>query len=193
MMEFEAVVRAFKATESASSPSPQVIAVSKKDDPDEPQIPDVLSILPVRGMVVFPGTVVPLSIRRASSLKMLDETLPKTKIIGLLTQKNEETQTPTQEELYTLGVAGNVLKLIRQSDDVVVILVQGLRRIRVKKFVSTTPYFRSEVEVLKSIPSEKDPQWEARVKNLRDTAVQLLDLTPDAPEQARLMLMNIAD
>src|SRR5688572_22091433 len=193
MMEFEAVVRAFKATESASSPSPQVIAVSKKDDPDEPQIPDVLSILPVRGMVVFPGTVVPLSIRRASSLKMLDETLPKTKIIALFTQKNEESQTPTTDELYPVGVAGNVLKLIRQSDDVVLILVQALRRIRAKKFVMTDPYFRCEVELLESIYPKADPQWEARVKNLREAALQLLDLTPDAPEQARLMLINITD
>ena len=193
--ETEFVKAALKANEpgpTGNADAP-VIAVTKKDAPDEPVIPDTLSVLPVRGMVVFPGTVVPFSIRRAGSLKMLDETLPKTKIIGLFTQKNEETQTPTQEELYTVGVAGNVLKLIRQSDDVVVILVQGLRRIRAKKFIQTNPYFRCEVEVLKSIQPEKDQQWEARVKNLRDTAVQLLDLTPDAPEQARLMLVNITD
>jgi ATP-dependent Lon protease len=194
MSETEFVRAALKATESGgSNTEAPVIAVTKKNNPDEPSIPEVLSVLPVRGMVVFPGTVVPLSIRRPGSLKMLDETLPKTKIIGLFTQKNEETQTPTQEELYTIGVAGNVLKLIRQSDDVVVILVQALRRIRAAKFVATNPYFRCEVEVLKSLQPEKDPQWEARVKNMRDTALQLLDLTPDAPEQARLMLMNIAD
>src|SRR5687768_8597729 len=155
MSETEFVKAALKATEPTGNADAPVIAVTKKDNPDEPSIPDVLSVLPVRGMVVFPGTVVPLSIRRPGSLKMLDETLPKTKIIGLFTQKNEETQTPTQEELYTTGVAGNVLKLIRQSDDVVVILVQGLRRIRAKKFVTTNPYFRCEVEVLKSLPPEQ--------------------------------------
>src|SRR5687768_14587299 len=154
MSETEFVKAALKATEPGANAEAPVIAVPKKDTPDEPSIPEVLSVLPVRGMVVFPGTVVPLSIRRASSLKMLDETLPKTKIIGLLTQKNEETQTPTQEELYTLGVAGNVLKLIRQSDDVVVILVQGLRRIRAKKFLATSPYFRCEVEVLANVHPE---------------------------------------
>src|ERR671919_201331 len=98
MSETEFVKAALKATDpGGTNVDAPVIAVTKKDAPDEPSIPEVLSVLPVRGMVVFPGTVVPLSIRRPGSLKMLDETLPKTKIIGLFTQKNEETQTPTQE------------------------------------------------------------------------------------------------
>lgn len=193
MTETDFLMRAFKSSEPGGNADAPVIAVTKKNHTDEPAIPEELSVLPVRGMVVFPGTVVPLSIRRPGSLKMLDETLPKTKIIALLTQKNEESQTPTTDELYHVGVAGNVLKLIRQSDEVVVILVQALRRIRAKKFVMTDPYFRCEAEVLTSVQPKEDPQWEARVKNLRETAMQLLDLTPDAPEQARLMLMNITD
>jgi len=193
MTETDFLMRAFKSSEPGANSDAPVIAVTKKDHTDEPAIPGELSVLPVRGMVVFPGTVVPLSIRRPGSLKMLDETLPKTKIIALLTQKNEESQTPGPDELYHVGVAGNVLKLIRQSDEVVVILVQALRRIRVKQFVMIDPYFRCEADVLTSVQPKEDPQWEARVKNLRETAIQLLDLTPDAPEQARLMLMNITD
>jgi ATP-dependent Lon protease len=171
-----------------------VIAVTKKDKENEPNIPEVLSVLPVRGMVVFPGTVVPLSVRRPASLKMLDETLPKSKIIGLVTQRNETETAPTLEGLHTVGVAGNVLKLIRQADDVVVILVQALRRIRIRKFISTDPYFRAEIELLESVqPQVQDQQWEARVKNLRESAVQLLELNPDIPEQARVMIMNMPD
>ena len=194
MTEMEMVTAALKSSEPSAPAESPVIAVTKKNDPEEPNIPEELSVLPVRGMVIFPGTVVPLSVRRAGSLKMLDETLPKTKIIALLTQKNEQDQTPGQDDLYTVGVAGNVLKLIRQADDVVVILVQAMRRIRVKKFIKSEPYFRCEVEVIKSIaPDAKDQKWQARVKNLRETAVQLLDLTPDAPDQARVMLMNISE
>ena len=190
----ETVKRALKSTEQAAPVDSPIIAQTKGSDSDQPTIPDVLSVLPVRGMVVFPGTVVPLSIRRPRSLKMLDETLPKTKVIALLTQKDGQDQSPSPAGLYQIGVAGNVLKLIRQADDVVLILVQAMQRIRVKNFVSTEPYFRAEVEVLNSRePKESDQEWEARVKNLRDTATQLLDITPDAPEQARLMLMNIAD
>jgi ATP-dependent Lon protease len=194
MTETELVAAALKSSEPGAAAESPVIAVTKKNDPEEPHIPEELSVLPVRGMVVFPGTVVPLSVRRPGSLKMLDETLPKTKIIALFTQKNEQDQTPRQEDLYTVGVAGNVLKLIRQADDVVIILVQAIRRIRATTFVKSDPYFRCQVEVIKSnAPDSKDQQWQARVKNLRDTAVQLLDLTPDAPDQARVMLMNISE
>jgi ATP-dependent Lon protease len=194
MTESDLLTAALKSTETNASAESPVIAVTKKNDPEEPQIPEELSVLPVRGMVVFPGTVVPLSVRRPGSLKMLDETLPKTKIIALITQKNEQDHAPTPEDLYSIGVAGNVLKLIRQADDVVVILVQAIRRLRVRKFVKSESYFRCEVDLISSkSPDGKDQQWQARVKNLRESAIQLLDLTPDAPEQARVMLMNISD
>src|SRR5687768_18454258 len=111
MTDTEIMVKALKSAEPSAAAESPVIAVTKKNDPDEPQIPAELSVLPVRGMVVFPGTVVPLSVRRTGSLKMLDETLPKTKIIALLTQKNEQDQSPKEEDLYTVGVAANVLKL----------------------------------------------------------------------------------
>lgn len=194
MTESELVAAALKSTGPSPSTESPVIAVTKKNDPDEPHIPEELSVLPVRGMVIFPGTVVPLSVRRPASLKMLDETLPKTKMIGLVTQKKEQDQAPLPDDLYSIGVAGNVLKLIRQADDVVVILVQAIRRIRITNFVKSDPYYRCGVEVLRSAaPDLADQQWQARVKNLRDTAVQLLDLTPDAPDQARVMLMNISE
>src|ERR1051325_10533028 len=125
-MNFDNSSHLFKADEPNPAANPNVIAVTKKEA-DEQTVPEMLSILPVRGMVIFPGTVVPLSIRRAASLKMLDETLPKTKTIGLLTQKKEEDSAPGADDLYKIGVAANVLKLIRQADDVVVILVQALR------------------------------------------------------------------
>jgi len=195
MTDREIVAAALKSSKEPSAPQEgPVIAVPRKQDDDQPEVPAELSVLPVRGMVVFPGTVVPLTVRRPASLKMLDETLPKTKVIALLTQKNEQDNAPKQEDLYTVGVAGNVLKLIRQGDDVVVILVQAIRRIRATDFVKYEPYFRCKVEVLQNEePKEKDQHWEARVKNLREAALQLLELTPDAPDQARLMLMNISD
>jgi ATP-dependent Lon protease len=191
-MNAETVNPLFKSEEQGAVADSNVIAVPTKEG-SEPVGPEVLSILPVRGMVVFPGTGVPLSIRRAASLKMLDETLPRNKTIGLFTQKEEENNNPSPEDLYQVGVAGNVLKLVRQADDVVVILVQALHRIRIKRFISTDPYFRAEVEPLKTIVPEESQEWQARFKNLRESALQLLDLTPDAPEQAKTMIMNIAD
>lgn len=184
---------ALSPDDTGADASPRIIAVTKKDDANQVEIPEALSILPVRGMVVFPGTVVPLSIRRKSSLRMLDETLPKTKVIGLLAQKVEEETNPAPENLYRVGVAANVLKLIRQTDDVVVILVQALHRIRAKEFLQSEPYFRASFEILQSAIPAEDKQWTARVNNLKESALKLLELTPEAPDQARLMIMNMPD
>jgi len=156
-----------------------------------PHIPEELSILPVRGLVVFPGTIIPLTIQRASSLKLLDDTLPRTKVIGLLTQRDETKENPEPQDLYTVGTAALVLKLIRQAEDNVLVIVQGLRRFSLRKIIATSPFLRAEVDLPESVMPSPSNEWEATFRNLRDSAARLFELAPDAPEQARLMILNI--
>src|SRR4051812_29613276 len=156
-----------------------------------PRIPEELSILPVRGFVVFPGTVLPLNVQRAASLKLLDDTLPRTKVIGLLTQRDETKEDPLPHDLYSIGTAALVLKLVRQSEDNVLVIVQGLRRFSLRKIIATDPFLRAEVDLLQSIVPPPSKEWEATFRNLRDSAVRLFELTPDAPEQARMTIMNV--
>src|SRR6266566_2210917 len=156
-----------------------------------PDIPGVLSILPVRGFVVFPGTVAPLNVRRPASIKLLDETLPESKIIGLVTQRDENKEDPAPQDLYEVGTAAIVLKLLRQSDDHVIALVQGLRRFALRKIVATHPYLRAEITLLDSIQPPEKKEFEAEFRNLRDSAAQLLELTPDAPEGASAIIRSI--
>jgi len=172
-------------------PGPQSTIAASTDQTQTPRIPEELSILPVRGFVVFPGTVVPLNIQRAASLKLLDDTLPRTKVIGLLTQRDETKEDPTPPELYSVGTAALVLKLIRQADDHVMVIAQGLRRFSLRKIVATSPFLRAEVDLPKSISPPETKEWEATFRNLRDSAARLFELAPDAPEQARLMIFNI--
>src|SRR5436309_15344949 len=105
-----------------------------------PHIPEELSILPVRGLVIFPGTIIPLNVQRATSLKLLDDTLPRTKVIGLVTQRDEVKEDPSAADLYSVGTAALVLKLLRQSDDHVLVIVQGLRRFSLRKIIATDPF-----------------------------------------------------
>ena len=156
-----------------------------------PKIPDTLSILPVRGFVVFPGTVVPLNVRRAGSIKLLDETLPQSKVIGLVTQRDENKEDPEPQDLYGVGTAAIVLKLLRQADDHVIALVQGLRRFALRKIILTHPFIRAEIGLLDSVPPPQTKEFEAAFRNLRDSAAQLLELTPDAPDQAALIVRSI--
>ena len=174
-------------------PGPQSTIAAPTDQSQTPRIPEELSILPVRGFVVFPGTVTPLNVQRAASLKLLDDTLPRTKVIGLLTQRDETKDEPAPEDLYSVGTAARVLKLIRQSEDHVLVIVQGLRRFSLRKIIATSPFLRAEVDLPKSISPAPTKEWEATFRNLRDSATKLFELTPDAPEQVRLMILNIDD
>jgi ATP-dependent Lon protease len=182
------------AIDGGARQSPQVIgAARKEDDMHQPAIPQVLPTLPVRGLVVFPHTVVPLTVRRPVSQKLLDEALPQSKVIGLVAQRNDQ-DNPTPDDLYKVGVAVNVLKLLRQPDGSVIIVVQGLRRIAIRKIVSTEPYIRAEVEVLESAgPPKEDKEWEAAVKNLRETATKLVETMPEPPEQVRPLIEGMED
>src|SRR5438876_795102 len=172
-------------------PGPQSTIAATTDQSQTPRIPEELSILPMRGFVVFPGTVVPLNVQRAASLRLLDETLPRTKVIGLLTQRDETKEDPEPQDLHSVGTAALVLKLLRQSDDHVVVIAQGLRRFSLRKIVATSPFLRAEVDLPNSISPPKTKESEATFRNLRDSAAKLFELTPDAPEQVRLMILNI--
>jgi ATP-dependent Lon protease len=158
-----------------------------------PRIPEELSILPVRGFVVFPGTIVPLNVRRPASIKLLDETVPGTKVIGLLAQRDESKEDPEAADLYRIGTAALVLKLIRQADDHVLIIAQGLRRFSLRRIVTTEPFLRAEIDLPNSVLPPPSKEWEATFRNLRDSASKLFELTPETPEQVRLMIMNIDD
>lgn len=177
--------------ETATSPPPQEPRSPEPDDSGV-SIPDALPILPLRGTVLFPGTIAPLTLHRESSLKLLDASLSQSKIIGLVSQKDGDKEDPTTEDLYTVGVAANVLKLIRQPNESVLLVVQAVRRINVGSFLSTDPFFRAEVTVPgTSSPPDSDKLWQAEVKNLRESAIQLVALMPDVPEQAATVLGNI--
>ncbi|MGZ5504218.1 MAG: endopeptidase La, partial [Chthoniobacterales bacterium] len=143
--------------------------------------------------VMFPGTVLPLTVTRPHSIKLLDETLPLTKVIGLVTQRDENQETPQAQDLFSVGTAAIVLKLLRQADDRVVMVVQGLRRFAIRKIIATEPYLRAEIDLPESISPPNDTEWRAEFQNLRDNAIRLLELTPDMPEQAAGLVRNIEE
>ena len=151
------------------SQGPVAVGVDESQTQD---IPEELSILPVRGFVLFPGTVMPLNVQRAASLKLLDDTLPRTKVIGLVTQRDETKEDPSSQDLYSIGTAALVLKLLRQSDDHVLVIVQGLRRFSLRKIIATDPFLRAEIDLPQSTLPPPSKEWEAAFRNLRDSAAR---------------------
>jgi ATP-dependent Lon protease len=154
----------------------------------------VLSVLPLRNTVVFPGTVVPINVGRASSLQLLEESLPRNKSLALLLQKDPAQDEPGIEGLHEVGVIAKVLRMIRQGDDAVVVLVHGESRMRVRRAVQLEPYVRAEVEVLDSVEVSGDgDHWEASLRNLRESAQRLMNLRPEVPEEAKMAVEEITE
>ncbi len=173
---------------AATSPMGQIVGTDEM-----PSIPETLAILPVRGFVAFPRTVSPLNIERPGSIQLLNETLPQNKIIGLVAQRDEAKEEPGPDDLYQVGTAVNVLKLLRQPDNRVVVIAQGLRRIAIRKITRTEPYLRADIEVLQVSPAPETKEFEAEFRNLRDSSAKLLELTPDVPEQARAIILSFEE
>lgn len=183
-----------QAREREPQAAPPVIAVAEEDPAPSPAAasPELLPILPLMGVVVFPGTVVPLTLGRPSALRLVDDCLPQTKEIGLLTQRNEEADKPELADLYDTGVVAQVLKMMRQPDGTVVLVVQAKGRFKVTRLVQTEPFLRAEVETPPTfLPPADDKEALAAFNNLRDSALQLMELMPEIPEQARMVILNI--
>src|SRR5258707_6950921 len=142
---------------------------------NENELRDV-AILPVRGIVIFPGMVVPLTIGRASALKLIDSELPENKHIGLFTQKDEANERPGPVDLYSVGVMAQVLKLIRQPDASVVLIVQAQHRIRTETFLQVEPYLRATWSTVPTIRTADDKALASPLNNLKEAATKLLDL-----------------
>ena len=177
---------------SAKSSDKQSVGSGGKPPDNQIKIPSVLPVLPIRGTVMFPNTIMPMGVGRPSSRRLLDDSLPKSKIIALVTQRDEDEESPSPDGLYEVGTIAMVLKLIRQPDETVSIIVHGISRFRIKSFVRRKPYYVVQSQRLVDRPGS-GKSFDAAVKQLREQARQLLELMPNAPEQAMTVLMNIDD
>jgi ATP-dependent Lon protease len=147
---------------------------------------EVLPLLPMRDTLVFPGTIQALSIGRPSSLRLLEECLPQSKRLGLLLQKDKAAESPGLDDLHDHGVVGRVVRMVRQGDQGVVILVHGEDRMRVQRVVQQEPYLKAEIDIRPSEPAAAtDEVSEAAVRNLRASADRLLDLLPEVPDEMK--------
>ena len=156
-------------------------------------LPEVVPVLPIRGTVAFPGTIMPLNIGRPSSRRLLDECLPKSKIIAVVAQRDQEQEEPAPGDLHVTGTLVNVLKLIRQPDETVSILVHGIERVSLKNFTQTEPFFRAKVDRVKEIKEPVTKRFRAAVAQVREQARELIELSPNAPDQAMAVLLNIEE
>lgn len=155
-------------------------------------LPQEIGILPIRSAVAYPGTVMPLAVGRQRSKRLLRDIRPQQTIFGLVAQKKAEVENPAPADLYSVGTAASVLKIIKMPQGSVNIIVHGLVRFRVIEYTVAEPYLKARVEML-SVRTRKTKKLRALVVHVRDTAHRVVSLSPNVPDEAAMLLENIQD
>ncbi|MBK9120179.1 MAG: endopeptidase La [Phycisphaerales bacterium] len=157
----------------------------------DPPLPERLPVLPVRDMVVFPGTVVPLTVGREKSRRLIDAVLAGNKLLVTCTQRRPDIEDPNLNDVYRIGTAATVLKLLRMPDGTNSLLVHGLVRVGLVEWVSSDPYWQAVINPHEDDTPEKSLELDALAFTARQTALQVIELSPNVPEEARVVLDNI--
>jgi len=148
-----------------------------------------LPILPLKGTIVYPYLIVPLMIQNTEQTRLVDEALMRGSRIGLIVQKDQQVENPEPEDLYTVGATGNILKMLRFPDGTVRFLIQGLSRIRVKRFIPDAPYLTAEVEEIEE-KMESAVKMEALQRGLMDLVKRLVELAPYLTDEFYVSAVN---
>ena len=152
--------------------------------------PGALPILPLRNTVLFPSTITPLVVGRATSLQIVEEAVRQQALIGFVAQRDPKIETPQPENLFSVGTAADVLRMFSLPDGQRQIIIQGRQRFEIVEFVETDPFLIARVTMIE----EKTPQtksFEARIINLRQEAIRALALLPEPLQELRATIERI--
>ncbi|HQV95726.1 MAG TPA: LON peptidase substrate-binding domain-containing protein, partial [Anaerolineales bacterium] len=167
-----------------------------KDEPvqvsEQGKLPDVLPILPLRGVVVYPNTAVPLTVGQPRSIRLVDEVVGGDKLVGLVAATNPELETPSPADLYRIGTIATVHRLLRAPDGTIRLLVQGMSRFRLGEFVQEEPYLKARIELAPE-QVEQGLEIDALARNARDQFQQITQMIPSFPEELAGSITSVED
>src|SRR5713101_4550879 len=152
-------------------------------------LPEHLPILGLSDIVIFPGMVAPLLVETAQSTRLIDDVVGGDRLLGVVLQRNAEAENPLPHEMYEVGCAARVLKMLKFPDNTVRVLVEGLWRIRIKEYDTQTPYLRAKVEILKEIAHES-VELAALARNAHQQFQEIIKLTPALSDQVKIAALN---
>ncbi len=189
--------RNLAASETQPIAEGEELDIKIKDSPDEvedhgSEIPEELPILPLRGLVVYPQTAIPLTVGQPRSMKLVDEAVAGDRLIGLVTAKDPELETPGPDDVYQVGTMAAIHRLFRAPDGTIRLLVQGLARIAIEEYTANEPYLKARVRALPE-QAEETLEIEAMTRNVVDQFTRLADLVPSIPSELISSALNVDD
>jgi ATP-dependent Lon protease len=155
-------------------------------------LPEALPVLGLSDIVIFPGMVAPLLVETTQSTKLIDDVVAGDRLLGVVLQRNAEAENPMPHEMYDVGCAARVLKMLKFPDNTVRVLVEGLWRIQLKQYTSTDPYLSAKFELIKDV-KEDSVELTAMMRNAQSQFQEIIKLSPALSEQIKIAALNTED
>ncbi|MGY4539684.1 ATP-dependent Lon protease [Mucilaginibacter sp. UYNi724] len=155
------------------------------------EVPDIISILPLRNTVLFPGVVIPITVGRDKSIKLIRDANKGTRLIGVVAQQDVSIEDPTFDQLNKVGTIAFIVKMLQMPDGNTTVILQGKKRFTLKEEVQTEPYIKASIEPFKEIKAKEDKEFKAMVSSVKDMAMNIIQLSPNIPSEAGIAIRNI--
>ena len=181
-------------TTSIDEESDFIPLISDEDEDvlDKSDVPELLPVLPLRNTVLFPGVIIPITVGREKSIRLIREYYKKNKIIGTIAQNDPDIDDPQIGDLFRIGTVAQIIKILEMPDETTSIIIQGKKRFQVDSFVSEEPYFVAKTTALSDVkPEAKDREYEAIVGSLKDLSLRIIKLSSNIPPEASFAVRNI--
>ncbi len=174
--------------------APEFLPLFSKQEEDESnrmEVPDEMSVLAMRNTVLYPGVIIPITVGRDKSIKLIREANRKDKTVVVVAQKNPQVEDPSPEDLFRIGTLAKIIRLMRMPDGSSTVIIQGKRRIRIDEFTQIDPFFKAKVSTLSDEENLEDKEFKAIIDSIRDISQKIINLAPNIPSEAAIALKNI--
>ena len=168
-----------------------LLSEDEEEDLKKMNIPDVLPILPLRNTVLFPGVVIPITVGRDKSLRLVQEVYKKNKILGALAQKDGSTDDPELDDLYRVGTVAQILKILEMPDGTTSVIIQGRKRFMLDDLLTEKPYLVAKITPLEDAVEEPAGEAKAVAAALKELSIKIIKLSSNIPTEATFAVKNI--
>jgi ATP-dependent Lon protease len=173
----------------------ELIPLMTPEDEEEinnENLPETLPILPLRNTVLFPGVVIPITAGRDKSIKLINDANKGSKVIGVVSQKDEAKEDPTAKDIYKTGTVARILRVLKMPDGNVTVIIQGKKRFEISEVITETPYMNAIVrDIPEAKPTVKNKEFVAIIESIKDLALQIIKDSPNIPSEASFAIKNI--
>ncbi|MGF7076436.1 endopeptidase La [Mucilaginibacter sp. 3215] len=162
-----------------------------EEEMNNEELPDVMPILPLRNTVLFPGVVIPITVGRDKSIKLIRDANKGSRMIGVVSQQDVGIEDPTFNQLNKVGTIALIIKMLQMPDGNTTVIIQGKKRFYLKEEVQSEPYIKATVEPFHEIKTKEDKEFKAMVSSIKDMAMNIIQLSPNIPSEAGIAIRNI--